>query len=314
MTLNEMEMRQVLAAELEKHMTANKNIVVIDADLSKPNGTFPLKAKFPDRVINVGIAEQNMASVAAGMASYGMIPFIFTFTPFASRRIADQAAISCAYAGQNVKIFGTDPGVAAEINGGTHMSMEDIGIMRAIPGIAVFEPVDAFQLAAAMPAIINYQGTLYVRMWRKKIETVFNENYKFDFNTADIVKAGKDVTIFATGLMTQQTVKATDALLAAGIDAEIINVHTIKPLDEKTIINSLKKTGAVVVCENGNYCGGLCEAIAGVSVRNLPAPIEFVAVNDRFGQVGKLDFLTTEYNLMPADIVAAVKKVIKRKI
>ncbi len=313
MTLNEMEMRQVLAVELEKHMAVDKKIVVIDADLSKPNGTFPLKSKFPDRVFDVGIAEQNMASVAAGMASYGYNPFIFTFTPFASRRIADQVAISCAYARQNVKIFGTDPGIAAEFNGGTHMSMEDIGIMRAIPGIAIFEPVDAFQLAAAMPAIIAFQGVLYVRMWRKKIDTVFNEGYKFDMAAADIIKLGKDVTILASGLMVQQAVKASEGFKAAGIDAEIINVHTIKPLDEKTVLSSIKKTGAAVVCENGSYCGGLCEAVAGLSVRNLPVPMEFVAVNDRFGQVGKLDFLAKEYGLTPEDIVSAAQKAIKRK-
>lgn len=311
--IENMEMRQVLAAGLEKLMAENKNIVVIDADLSKPNGTFPLKNKFPDRVFDVGIAEQNMASVAAGMASYGFIPLIFTFTPFATRRIADQVAISCAYAGQNVKIFGTDPGIAAEFNGGTHMSMEDIGIMRAIPELVIFEPVDVFQLAAALPAIIAYPGAMYIRMWRKKIDNVFGENYKFDLFTADVVKQGKDVTVLASGLMVQHAVKAAEGFKAAGIDAEIINVHTIKPLDEKTILSSLKKTGAAVVCDNGNYCGGLCEAAAGLSVRNFPVPMEFVAVDDRFGQVGKLDFLAEEYKLRPEDIAAAARKVIARK-
>lgn len=311
--IENMEMRQVLAAGLEKLMAENKNIVVIDADLSKPNGTFPLKNKFPDRVFDVGIAEQNMASVAAGMASYGFIPLIFTFTPFATRRIADQVAISCAYAGQNVKIFGTDPGIAAEFNGGTHMSMEDIGIMRAIPELVIFEPVDVFQLAAALPAIIAYPGAMYIRMWRKKIDNVFGENYKFGLFTADVVKQGKDVTVLASGLMVQHAVKAAEGFKAAGIDAEIINVHTIKPLDEKTILSSLKKTGAAVVCDNGNYCGGLCEAAAGLSVRNFPVPMEFVAVDDRFGQVGKLDFLAEEYKLRPEDIAAAARKVIARK-
>lgn len=308
-----MEMRQVLAAEMEKHMAANKNIVIIDADLSKATGTGPLRAKFPDRVFNVGIAEQNMASVAAGMSSYGFIPFIFSFTPFASRRIADQAAISCLYAKQNVKIFGVDPGIAAEFNGGTHMSMEDIGVMRAIPEMAVFEPVDAVQLAAALPSLIAYPGTMYVRMWRKKAEPVFGADYKFELFSADIVKPGADVSVFVTGFMTQQALKAMEGLKAAGIDAEIINVHTIKPLDEKTILESLKKTNAAVVCDNGNICGGLCEAVAGLSVRNYPAPMEFVAVNDRFGQVGKLDFLAEEYRLRPEDIVAAAKKAVSRK-
>jgi transketolase len=308
-----MEMRQVFAAEMEKHMAANKNIVIIDADLSKACGTFPLRAKFPDRVFEVGVAEQNMASIAAGMSSYGFIPFIFSFTPFASRRIADQAAISCLYAKQNVKIVGTDPGIAAEYNGGTHMSMEDIGIMRAIPEMVVFEPVDAVQLAAALPSIIAYQGTMYIRMWRKKIEPVFKDGYKFDLFKADVIKKGKDVSVFTTGLMTQYAIKAADSFKAAGIDAEIINVHTIKPLDEKTILSSIKKTKAAVVCDNGNICGGLCEAIAGLAARNFPVPMEFVAVNDRFGQVGKLDFLAKEYGLRPEDIAAAAVKVVARK-
>ena len=308
-----MEMRQVFASEMEKHMAENKNIVIIDADLGKACGTFPLRAKFPDRVFEVGIAEQNMASVAAGMSSYGFIPFIFSFTPFASRRIADQVSVSCFYAKQNVKIVGTDPGISAEYNGGTHISMEDIGIMRAIPETVIFEPVDAVQLAAALPSIIDYPGSMYIRMWRKKADAVFGENYKFDLFKADVIKEGKGVSVFTTGYMTQQSMKAVDNLKAAGIDAEIINVHTIKPLDEKTILNSIKKTKAAVVCDNGNICGGLCEAIAGLAARNFPVPIEFVAVNDRFGQVGKLDFLAKEYGLTPDDIVNAAKKAIDRK-
>ena len=308
-----MEMRQVFASEMEKHMAENKNIVLIDADLGKACGTFGLRSKFPDRAFDVGIAEQNMASVAAGMSSYGFIPFIFSFAPFASRRIADQVAVSCLYAKQNVKVVGTDPAISAEYNGGTHISMEDIGIMRAIPTSVIFEPVDAVQLAAALPAVIAYKGTMYIRLWRKKAEPVFDEKYKFDLFKADIIKKGKDVSVFTTGLMTQHAVKAAEGFKAAGIDAEIINVHTIKPLDEKTILSSLKKTGAAVVCESGNYCGGLSEAIAGLSVRNFPAPIEFVAVNDRFGQVGQLNFLAKEYGLTPDDIIKAAQKVISRK-
>ena len=154
-----MEMRVVLESELEKLMEQNENIVVIDADLSKPNGTAPLHKKFPDRAFDVGIAEQNMASIAAGMSSYGFIPFITSFTPFATRRICDQVAISIAYAKQNVKIVGTDPGISAEFNGGTHMSMEDIGVLRSIPEMVIFEPVDAVQLKKAIPSLLSYYGS-----------------------------------------------------------------------------------------------------------------------------------------------------------
>jgi len=309
-----MEMRQVFAAEMEKHMAENKNIVILDADLSKACGTFPLRAKFSDRVFEVGVAEQNMASIAAGMSSYGFLPFIFSFTPFASRRIIDQVAISCLYAKQNVKIVGADPGVAAEYNGGTHMSMEDIGLMRAIPGSVVFEPVDAVQLAAALPQIIAYPGTMYIRLWRKKAEPVFGEGYTFDLFKADVLKEGKDVSIFVTGLMTQHALKAAEGIKAAGIDAEIVNIHTIKPLDGQTILKSITKTKAAVVCENGNVCGGLCEAIAGFAAVNFPVPMEFVAISDRFGQVGKLNFLVEEYNLRLEDIVEAAKKAAARKV
>jgi len=308
-----MEMRQVFASEMEKHMAENKNIVIIDADLSKACGTFPLRSKFPDRVFEAGVAEQNMASVAAGMASYGFLPFIFSFTPFASRRIIDQVALSCLYAGQNVKVVGTDPGIAAEFNGGTHMSMEDVGLYRAIPGSVIFEPVDAVQLAAALPQIIDYPKSMYIRLWRKKAEPVFDANYKFDLFKADILKEGKDVSVFVSGFMAQQAMKALDGFKAAGIDAEIINIHTIKPLDEQTILASLQKTGAAVVCENGNVHGGLCEAVAALAAQSCPAPMEFVAVRDRFGQVGKLGFLAEEYGLRPEDIVNSAKKAVLRK-
>jgi len=309
-----MEMRQVFAAEMEKHMAENKNIVIIDADLSKACGTYPLRAKFPDRVFEAGVAEQNMASVAAGMASYGFLPFIFSFTPFASRRIIDQVTLSCLYAGQNVKVVGTDPGIAAEYNGGTHMSMEDVGLYRAIPGSVIFEPVDAIQLAAALPQIIAYPKSMYIRLWRKYAEPVFSDDYKFDLFKADVLKEGSDVSVFVSGFMTQAAMKALEGFKAAGIDAEIINLHTIKPLDEATILKSLAKTRAAVVCENGNVHGGLCEAIAALAAQNFPVPMEFVAVRDRFGQVGKLDFLAEEYKLRPEDIVKAAKSAVSRRV
>ena len=265
-----MEMRQMLCQCLDQMMAENENIVVIDADLAKPNGTFPLRKKYPDRAFDVGIAEQNMTSIAAGMSSYGFIPFITSFTPFASRRICDQIAISIAYAKQNVKIIGSDPGIAAEFNGGTHMSMEDIGVLRSIPELVIFEPVDTVQLQQALPQIVAHNGPVYIRMFRKAIDDVFTApDYRFDLFTADYLKKGKDVTVFCSGIMVQETLKANALFQKAGIDAEIVNIHTIKPIDRKVVVESAKKTGAVVVAENHNVIGGLnsavCEVLMGIS-------------------------------------------------
>ena len=306
-----MEMRKVFAAEIENIMENNSNVVLINADLARPNGVNKLEEKYKDRCFNVGIAEQNMACVAAGMSSYGFIPFIMTFTPFATRRICDQIAISIAYAKQNVKIVGTDPGISAEYNGGTHMSVEDIGVLRSIPDLVIFEPVDNTQLKLALPKIVEYDGAVYIRMFRKELPDVFDENYKFDLFKADILKEGKDVTIICSGLMVQEVMEANKTLLENGVDAEIINVHTIKPLDEETILKSAKKTGKVIVAENHNIIGGLRSAVCECLSEKYPVKVIPIGIKDRFGQVGKMPFLKKEYNMDVESIVKAVNSVIE---
>ena len=308
-----MEMRQALCECLDEMMAENENIVVIDADLAKPNGTFPLRKKYPERAIDVGIAEQNMASVAAGMSSYGFTPFITTFTPFATRRICDQVAISCAYAKQNVKIIGSDPGISAEFNGGTHMSMEDIGVLRSIPEVVIFEPVDAVQFKAALPALTAYHGVVYIRMFRKVIDDIFPADYKFEMFKASPIQEGKDVTIFTSGIMTQETMIANETLKAEGISAEIINIHTIKPIDREAVVASAKKTGAVVTAENHNVIGGLKSAVCEVLMEEYPVPLRAVGVQDQFGQVGKMNYLKEVYQMRAQDIVKAVKEVLALK-
>lgn len=308
-----MEMRAVLKNELEKMMEQNENIVVLDADLSKPNGTIGLHKVFPDRAFDVGIAEQNMASIAAGMSSYGFIPFITSFTAFATRRICDQIAISIAYAKQNVKIIGTDPGIGAEYNGGTHMSMEDIGVLRSIPNIVIYEPVDAIQLKKSLPAILDYYGPVYIRMFRKELPDVFPEDYEFDLFGVDTLQEGKDVSIFCTGLMVQETLKANELLKAEGIEADIINIHTIKPINREAVINSAKKTGAVVTAENHNIIGGLKSAVSEVLIEEYPVPLRAIGVKDQFGQVGKMNYLREAYEMRAEDIVKAVKEAIALK-
>ncbi len=308
-----MEMRQVLAAELEKMMAENENIVVIDADLSKPNGVAGLRTKYPERAFDVGIAEQNMASIAAGMSSYGFIPFITTFTPFASRRICDQIAISIAYAKQNVKIIGSDPGISAEFNGGTHMSVEDIGVLRSIPDIVIFEPVDAIQFKKSLPQIVDYNGPVYIRMFRKEIPNVFDENCEFDLFKASKLQDGNDISIFCSGIMVQETMEANKALKEQGINADIINIHTIKPIDKQAIIDSARKTGAVLTVENHNVIGGLKSAVCEVLMEEYPVPLKAIGIKDQFGQVGKLPFLKEFYKMRAEDIINSAKELISSK-
>lgn len=308
-----MEMRQLFAQELEKFMYENSNIVLLNADLAKPNGFGKFSEKFPERSINVGIAEQNMASIAAGMSSYGFIPFICTFTPFATRRICDQIAISICYAKQNVKIIGSDPGISAEYNGGTHMSFEDIGVLRSIPNMVIFEPVDNVQLKNLLPQIIDYKGPVYIRMFRKETPDIFDENEKFNLFNAKTVKEGSDVSIFCSGIMVDETLKANKILEEKGINAEIINIHTIKPIDEESIIASVHKTGAAVTVENHNIIGGLRSAVAEVLSENCPAPLRSIGIRDSFGQVGKMPYLKEVYNMSAENIVQAVLSVLKSK-
>lgn len=307
-----MDFRKVLCDELSKLMKVDEKIVVLDADLSKPNGTSPLYKEFPDRCINCGISEANMASVAAGLSAYGFKPVIVTFAPFATRRIFDQIAVSIAYAKQNVKIVGTDPGITAELNGGTHMSFEDIALMRTVPGMVVYDAVDDIQLAQAVSQIMNYDGNIYIRMPRKSRPQVYNDDYKFELGKADIIKDGNDITILAAGTMVYEALQASNLLKDLGISAELISLNTIKPLDEKTILTSVKKTGHVITCENHNVKGGVYSAVCELLCDKLPMHVGNVAVDDQFGQVGKYNDLLKAYHLEPTDIVEKVKEELKK--
>ena len=307
-----MEMRAVYAQCLAELMEKDKRVVVLDADLAKASGTRNLYERFPEQMFDCGVAEQNMASIAAGLSSYGFKPWIESFTPFATRRICDQIAISISYAKQNVRIVGTDPGISAELNGGTHMSMEDIGVLRSIPGVVIFEPVDNVQLKAAMPVLDAYQGVVYMRMFRKESPQVFEEGYTFDLFKADLLKEGKDLSIFVSGMLTNDVLTAEKELAAAGIDAEIINVHTIKPIDAETVLASAKKTGAVLTVENHNVIGGLRSAVL-EALAEEKLPVCGVGVPDRFGEVGKLPYLREVMGLTVENIVSAAKKAVSLK-
>lgn len=293
-------------------MERDEKLVLLDADLSKACGTFPLRKRFPDRIYDCGVAEQNMISIAAGLASYGYKPWAESFAPFATRRVCDQIAISVCYAKRNVKIVGTDPGIAAELNGGTHMSLEDMGVVRSIPGLVIFEPTDTVQLKAAMPVLHAYEGPVYMRMNRKEFPTVFPEGYRFDLFKADLLRAGTDVTILAAGLMVSESLQAAETLAAEGISCEVINVHTIKPIDRETILASAQKTGVIVTAENHNVIGGLRSAVL-EALAHDPVPVWAVGAEDRFGEVGKLPYLKEALGLNAAHVAAVVRAAVQHK-
>ena len=307
-----MEMRAMYAQCLGELMERDEKLVLLDADLSKACGTFPLRKRFPDRIYDCGVAEQNMISIAAGLASYGYKPWAESFAPFATRRVCDQIAISVCYAKRNVKIVGTDPGIAAELNGGTHMSLEDMGVVRSIPGLVIFEPTDTVQLKAAMPVLHAYEGPVYMRMNRKEFPTVFPEGYRFDLFKADLLRAGTDVTILAAGLMVSESLQAAETLAAEGISCEVINVHTIKPIDRETILASAKKTGVIVTAENHNVIGGLRSAVL-EALAHDPVPVWAVGAEDRFGEVGKLPYLKEALGLNAAHLAAVVRAAVQHK-
>lgn len=309
-----MEMRKAFCAYMQQAMAEDERLCVLDADLGSANGTLKLRELYPDRAFDVGIAEQNMACVAAGLSSYGFIPFITSFACFASRRICDQVAVSCAYAKQNVKIVGTDPGVTAELNGGTHMAVEDLGVLRSIPGIVLFEPGDEQELLAGLPQVIAHPGPVYIRLNRKEVPALHGEDYDFRLFQADTLREGKDVTLFASGsVMLGHALKAAGLLRDEGIEAEVIDVHTIKPIDREAVVSSVRKTGAAVTCENHSVIGGLYSAVTETLAAEYPAPVRAVGFQDVCGEVGKAEQIAGKNGMLPVHIIEAAHKVIERK-
>lgn len=307
------EMREIYCDSLIEMAKTNKDIVVVEADLMNCIKTGPFKKAYPDRFFDVGVAEANMIGISAGLATCGKVPFCSSFATFATRRCFDQIFISVAYSKQNVKIVGTDPGICAELNGGTHMPFEDMGIMRGIPQMVCVEPTDGAMLKSLMPQIADYKGAVYIRLFRKKTEKIFEDGAQFDLFKAFTVSSGRDVTIIASGIMVDRAIKAAEILKDRGIDAEIVNVYTWKPIDEETIVRSVKKTGAVVVAENHNIFNGLTSAVSEVTSKLCPVPVESVSVKDQFGEVGKMAYLADRYGLNPSNIVDAAVKAMQRK-
>ncbi len=308
-----MDMRDAFCASLLEMAEENEKIVLLDADLIGAMGTKPFRTKYPERTIDCGIQEANMIGMACGLAVQGKIPFAHTFAPFCTRRACDQIFISGAYNHANVKVIGSDPGITAAYNGGTHMPFEDMGIMRLIPGMMVVEPTDIVMLKNLMPQIAATEGMIYMRLVRKDVKKVYDEGSSFELGKAAVLSEGTDVTIIASGFCVSEAIGAAKILAEQGISAGIINMFTWKPIDEEAILRAAANTGAIVTAENHNVINGLGSAVSDVLVRNKPVPVEMVGVNDEFGEVGPVNYLRERFGLTDTAIAEAALRVIKRK-
>ena len=305
--------RSGFGAGLQEVGNENENVVAMCADLTGSLKMDAFKNDHPERFFQAGIAEANMIGMAAGMTIGGKIPYTGTFANFSTGRVYDQIRQSVAYSGKNVKICASHAGLTLGEDGATHQILEDIGLMKMLPHMTVIVPCDYNQTKAATKAIADFVGPVYLRFGRPKVANFTNPDEPFVIGKAQKLVDGNDVTILATGHLVWKALIAQEQLEAEGISAEVINIHTIKPLDDEAILESVAKTGCVVTAEEHNYYGGLGESVSRVLAQNTPAPQEFVAVNDSFGESGTPDQLLEKYCLNEAAIVAAAKKAISRK-
>ncbi len=292
---------------------ADERIVVLDADLSKSTKTDVFKKAYPERFINAGIAEADMMCVAAGLASCGKIVFASSFAMFAAGRAFEQIRNSVCYPGLNVKIGATHAGISVGEDGATHQCLEDLALMRSLPGMVILNPADAVEARAAVKAAIDYDGPCYLRFGRLAVEQIFDDNYKFEIGKGVELKGGSDVTIIATGLMVSFALEAAKILEAEGINARVVNIHTIKPIDKDIIIKASKETGAIVTAEEHNVIGGLGSAVAEVLCENAPCIIKRIGTQDVFGRSGTPAELFEEYGLTAAHIAESARAAIKEK-
>ncbi|MBU5674985.1 transketolase family protein [Alkaliphilus sp. MSJ-5] len=292
----------------------NENVVVLDADLSKSTKTHGFGQEFPNRFINVGIAEQNLIGTAAGLAAAGKIPFASTFAMFATGRAFEVIRNSVGYPKLNVKICATHSGITVGEDGASHQALEDISCMRTIPNMTVIVPADGVETKAAIHAISKMEGPVYVRLGRLAVPTINDEaSYEFKIGKGVTLKEGTDVTIIATGLMVSEALEAAKELETKGINARVINIHTIKPLDNEIVIKAAKETGAIVTAEEHNIIGGLGSAVAEVISESYPVLLKRVGTKDTFGESGKPADLMKKYELTKDNIIDAVVDVVKKK-
>ncbi|MEF9839822.1 MAG: transketolase C-terminal domain-containing protein [Lachnospiraceae bacterium] len=297
--------KDVLGATIPRLAEEDKDVIYLDADLMSCIGTAKWAVSNPDRAINCGIAEANMIGIAAGLSAVGFKPIVHTFGPFASRRCYDQVFLSGGYAGNALTIIGTDPGVCAAFNGGTHMPFEDIA--------TIFDITDAAMLEDVLTQCKDREGVTYIRVGRKNNKKIYEEGTKFEIGKANVLQEGADAVIVACGIMVAKAMEAAEILKAEGVNTTVIDMFTIKPLDEALLIQYAKSTGAVITAENHNKMGGLYSAVSECIGSHCPTPIEYVAVEDEFGEVGPQDYLEERFGLTSAHIVEKVKAAIARK-
>ncbi len=313
LTLDSRAMKDVYIETLIKLAEEDQRIVVLDADLMHSNSTIRFMETYPGRAINVGVQEANMIGTAAGLAATGKIPFTHTFSCFNTRRALDQIYMSVAYAKLNVKVVGTDPGITAAYNGGTHMPLEDMGVVRGIPTMTVIEPVDNVMMEALVKDIAYLDGPVYLRVNRKEPVQIYAPGTEFEIGKGKVLTEGDDLTLIASGIMVAESLKAAELLEQKGIRARVVNIFTIKPIDKELIVKCAQETGAIVTCENHNVINGLGSAVAEVLAENCPVPMERVGVQDLFGEVGSVDYLQKRFAMTAEDIAAKAEKCLARK-
>ena len=307
------EMKTTFANVMDELAANDPAVAYFDCDVLNSTGMLGFCKKYPERGVDCGIQEANMISVAAGASAVGMKPFTQTFGPFAARRVIDQVYISAAYAKLNVRMFGCDAGVTASYNGGTHMPIEDMGLMRTIPEVTLIEPTDSVMLADLMRQTKDMYGVFYFRTTRKVTDQIFEEGSTFEIGKAVTLREGTDLTLITSGYCVSDTLAAAEALAAEGISARVLNIFTWKPIDEEAIIAAAKETGAIVTVENHNIVNGLGSAVAEVVAENYPIPMKRIGVPDRFGEVGSIDYLKGIFGMTKDDIVKAAKDILSRK-
>ena len=305
--------RDGLGSGLVELCKEDERVLVLDGDLDVATTTLLVRKEMPERFIEVGIAEANMIGMAAGLSTTGYIPFAVSFAVFMSKRATDQISISVAYPKLNVKIVGTYGGVLAGKTGATHQSHQDLAIMRSMPNMVVIVPADVVEMKSVLKAVIQYQGPVYIRVGRDPAPVLFNEDYKFVMGKAPIIRDGEDVTIIGTGFMVGQALKAAEMLSVKGIEARVVNMSTIKPIDKEAVIKAAEDTGAIVTAENHNIIGGLGSAVAEVLVENNPVPMKRIGLLDVFGETGSSEDMLVKFKLMPSDICEAVEAIIRKK-
>lgn len=305
--------KDALSTMIPKLLDEDPNVIYLDADLMSCIGTAKYAKAHPDRAINCGIAESNMAGIAAGLAAAGFKPICHSFGTFASRRCYDQVFLSGGYAKNDITMIGSDPGVCAAMNGGTHMPFEDVALYRAIPGATIVDPADTAQFNAIFPALVNMPGVKYLRCNRKANDRIYEDGSEFEIGKGVVLCEGDDVTIIAAGFMVGRALKAAELLREKDINATVIDMFTIKPLDEELVVKYAEKTGAVVTVENHNVIGGLYSAVAECLSTKCPTRMGRVAVEDTFGEVGPVDYLAERFGLTVEHIVQAVEETVVRE-